>query len=102
MSPKFAKFVLVQATQTKQCFAPQWLPPWNTFLYTVHTMGVYDFPMLEIGDVLGINTDFRINPNSILDTALPYILQWVMINYFGINTDLRIDPNSMSYPAKGG
>ena len=28
-------------------------------------MGVYDFTVLEIGDVLGINTDLGINPNSI-------------------------------------
>ena len=27
--------------------------------------GVYDFPMLEIGDIFGINTDLRIDPNSI-------------------------------------
>ena len=31
-------------------------------------MGVYDFPMLEIGDFFGINTDLRINPNSIPHT----------------------------------
>ena len=30
--------------------------------------GVYDFPVLEIGDVFGINIDLRINPNSIPDT----------------------------------
>ena len=27
--------------------------------------GVYDFPMLEVGDFLGINTDLRLDPNSI-------------------------------------
>ena len=30
----------------------------------------YDFPMLEIGAFFGINTDLRINPNSIPHPAI--------------------------------
>ena len=33
--------------------------------YNGSQWGVYDFPMLEIGDSFGINTDLRIDPNSI-------------------------------------
>ena len=33
--------------------------------YNGSQWGVYDFPMLEMGDFFGVNTDLRINPNLI-------------------------------------
>ena len=36
--------------------------------YNGSQWGVYDFPMFEIGDFFGINTDLRIDPNSIPHT----------------------------------
>ena len=33
--------------------------------YNGSQWGVYDFPMLEIGDFFGIKTDMQIDPNSI-------------------------------------
>ena len=33
--------------------------------YNGSQWGVYDFPMLEIGDFFGINTDLQIDLNSI-------------------------------------
>ena len=44
--------------------------------YNGSQWGVYDFPMLEIGDFFGINTDLRIDPNSILHTV-----QGVSVSY---------------------
>ena len=40
---------------------------WN--FYNRSQWGVYDFPMLEVGDIFGINTDLRINHNSIPHTG---------------------------------
>ena len=37
--------------------------------YNGSQWGVYDFTMLEIGDFFGINTDLRIDPNSIPHTG---------------------------------
>ena len=37
--------------------------------YNGSQWGVYDFPMMEIGDLFGINTDLRIDPNSIPHTG---------------------------------
>ena len=37
--------------------------------YNGSQWGVYDFTMLEIGDYFGINTDLRIDPNSIPHTG---------------------------------
>ena len=44
------------------------------FFYNGSQWSVYDFPMLQIGDFFGINTDLRIDPNSIPHTvnALPF------------------------------
>ena len=54
----------------------------------------------------GINTDLRIDPNSIPytvneDSVLPYLLQWVMIYSFGIDTDFMNRSQFDSLPYSG-
>ena len=41
--------------------------------YNGSQWGVYDFPMLQIGDFFGINTDLRIDPNSIAYPVYKYL-----------------------------
>ena len=52
-------------------------------------MIVYDFPTLGIGNFFGINTNLRINPNSIPDTDMLFCLLW--LGYYrhvvGMNKD---------------
>ena len=38
---------------------------------------MYDFPMLEMGDLLGINTDLRIYSNSIPHTEMSTLSDWL-------------------------